>query len=221
MCSLAEFVSKNEISHASSKSISWDAISRFSWHVISVPSLLQILKHYSKPGVEAKEVLPLFPDFKVIISCFPFSQNLPSPIPLSFLLPLLSLPSLPPPPPSLSPSTALAFAIRSSHFWHRSSCLWEEGRPTDTGDVTGYDQVIVVYLLDRHYLVFSTHCLFVKLWCSEHDCDNKHWIEITVLEFVYLILSVHVQLSVYLSLCLCYKSCFISAFIVNNTTSDV
>ena len=101
MCSLAEFVSKNEISHASSKSISWDAISRFSWHVISVPSLLQILKHYSKPGVEAKEVLPLFPDFKVIISCFPFSQNLPFPIPLSFLLPLLSLPS-PPSPPSLS-----------------------------------------------------------------------------------------------------------------------
>ena len=112
MCSLAEFVSKNEISHASSKSISWDAISKFSWHVISVPSLLQILKHYSKPGVEAKEVLPLFPDFKVIISSFPFSQNLPSPIPLSFLLPLLLLPSLPPPPP-LSLSLSLHLQL-----WH-------------------------------------------------------------------------------------------------------
>ena len=37
--------------------------------------MLQVTQHYSKPGVTAVEVLPVFPDFEVCLSVHRVSTN--------------------------------------------------------------------------------------------------------------------------------------------------
>ena len=46
--------------------------------------IIQIVKHYSKKGVQAKEVLPLFPDFDVGLRSVVYYTNLLSLLCLSY-----------------------------------------------------------------------------------------------------------------------------------------